>query len=122
MSSRPRTAPVAGGACMPSRRVYSRQAAPGGKLERRGRVSARRADFSLGGVNADANMNPRDRYVERLIEDGSAIALPELRASRLPDALYQVSDRGGLSAVALPETALDERRLDALARFRFAQY
>ena len=74
------------------------------------------------GVNADANMNARDRYVERLIEGGSAIALPELRASRLPDAVYQVRDRCGLGAVAIPETAFDEHQLDALARFRFAQY
>ena len=73
------------------------------------------------GVNADANMNARDRYVERLIEGGSAIALPELRASRLPDAVYQVRPLR-LGAVAIPETALDEHQLDALARFRFAQY
>src|SRR4051794_18646966 len=61
-------------------------------------------------------------YVERLIEAGSAIALPELRAPSLPDAAYHVRDRAGLGAVALPETALDERQLDSLARFRFAQY
>ncbi len=67
-------------------------------------------------------MNATDRYVERLIEDGSAIALPRLRATCLPDALYHVRDRGGLGAVAIPETALDEHQLDALARFRFAQY
>jgi methyltransferase (TIGR00027 family) len=61
-------------------------------------------------------------YVDRLIEEGSAIALPELRAACLPDALYHVRDRGGLGAVAIPETALHEHQLDALARFRFAQY
>src|SRR4051812_44719760 len=67
-------------------------------------------------------MTARDRYVERLIEAGSAIALPDLRATSLPDAVYHVKDRGGLGAVAIPETALDEHQLDALARFRFAQY
>src|SRR3954470_22231014 len=61
-------------------------------------------------------------YVERLIEGGSAIALPELRARSLPDAAYHVRDRAGLGAVALPETALDEHQLESLARFRFAQY
>src|SRR3954453_9585535 len=71
---------------------------------------------------ADANMEARDRYVQRLIEDGSAIALPELRATSLPDALYRVTDRGGLGAVAVPESALADRQLDALAAFRFAQY
>jgi methyltransferase (TIGR00027 family) len=67
-------------------------------------------------------MTATDRYVERLIEDGSAIALPDLRATSLPDAVYHVKDRGGLGAVAIPETALGEHQLDALARFRFAQY
>src|SRR3954471_19317172 len=61
-------------------------------------------------------------YVERLIEAGSPIALPELRARSLPDAAYHVRDRAGLGAVALPETALDEHQLESLARFRFAQY
>jgi methyltransferase (TIGR00027 family) len=61
-------------------------------------------------------------YVERLIEDGSAIALSELRATCLPDAVYRVRDRGGLAVVAIPETALDEHQLNALERFRFAQY
>ncbi len=68
------------------------------------------------------SVDARDRYVERLVEEGSAIALAELRAAALPDALYHVRDRGGLGAVAIPATALDERQLGALERFRFAQY
>jgi methyltransferase (TIGR00027 family) len=68
-----------------------------------------------------ADMNARDRYVERLVEEGSAIALPELRAASA-DALYRVLDRGGVGVVAIPEPALVERQLDALARFGFAQY
>jgi methyltransferase (TIGR00027 family) len=64
----------------------------------------------------------RDRYVEHVIRVGSAISLPELRRHSLPDALYRVRDRGGLGVAALPERALDEGQLDALARFRFAQY
>src|SRR3954465_5236225 len=72
--------------------------------------------------SGDTNLTATDRYVERLIESGSAIALPELRAPSLPDAQYHVRDRGGLGVVAIAETALDERQLDALARFRFAQY
>src|SRR4051812_18976401 len=73
-------------------------------------------------MNAAANIDARDRYVEALIERGSAIALPGLRARSLPDALYRVRDRAGLGAVAIPESALDEQQLDALARFRFAHY
>jgi hypothetical protein len=64
----------------------------------------------------------RDRYVERVVEEGCAIALPELRAASLPDAVYHVRDRCGLGVVAIPETALVEHQLDALARFRFAQF
>ena len=74
------------------------------------------------GENADAYSSARDRYVQRLIEEGCAISLPELRATSVPDALYHVRDRSGLGAVAIPESALDERQLDALARFRFAQF
>jgi methyltransferase (TIGR00027 family) len=64
----------------------------------------------------------RDRYVDDLIDAGSSIALPELCARSVPDALYRVRERGGLGVVAMPELALDERQLDTLARFRFAQY
>jgi hypothetical protein len=73
-------------------------------------------------MSRDSQTNARDRYVEQLIEEGSAIALPELRATSLPDALYRVRDRGGLGAVAIPETALADRQLDALARLRFGQF
>jgi hypothetical protein len=73
-------------------------------------------------MSRDSLMNARERYAERLIEDGSAIALPEIRAASLPDAVYHVRDRGGLGVVAIRETALDEHQLDALSRFRFAQF
>src|SRR3954453_6920785 len=72
--------------------------------------------------SGDTNLTATDRYVERLIESGSSVALPGLRAASLPDPQYHVRDRGGLGVVAIAETALDERQLDALARFRFAQY
>jgi hypothetical protein len=75
----------------------------------------------VAGVTADENIEARDRYVQRVIEEGSAITLPELGATCVPDAAYRVRDRGGLGAVAIPEPALGERQLDALARFRFAQ-
>src|SRR4051794_3900303 len=60
----------------------------------------------------------RDRYRERLIAEGSALALPELRHA---EALYRVEDRHGLTTVAVAEPALAPRQRDALARFRFAQ-
>src|SRR3954453_6323068 len=62
----------------------------------------------------------RDRYVQDVIGSGSAIALPELRHTAA--VLYRVTNRGGLDAGAIPEPALEQRKLDALARFRFAQY
>ena len=62
----------------------------------------------------------RGRYVQQVIGIGSAIALPELRDTAAT--LYRVKNRGGLGVVAIPEPALDERQLEALARFRFAQY
>ena len=64
----------------------------------------------------------RDRYVNRLIARGSWIALPELRGRSLTDALYHRHDRNGVDVVAVRESSLDERQLQALSRFRFAQY
>jgi methyltransferase (TIGR00027 family) len=69
----------------------------------------------------DNDVSAREKYVEKVIETGSTIALPELRTPS-PDAIYHIRDRGGLGTVAIPEPALDERQLDALSRFRFAQY
>ena len=70
----------------------------------------------------DSHVSARENYVEQVIQAGSLIALPELRAPSLPDAIYHIRDRGGLGTVAIPEPALDERQLEALSRFRFAQY
>jgi methyltransferase (TIGR00027 family) len=63
-----------------------------------------------------------DRYAENIIDAGSSISLSELGGDALSDALYRLADRQGLDVVAVPECALDESQLDALARFRFAQY
>jgi hypothetical protein len=62
------------------------------------------------------------RYLERLVEEGSAIALPELTRGRWPGALYRLRDRNGIGAMAIPSAALDGRQERALLRFRFAQY
>jgi len=56
----------------------------------------------------------RDRYVDRLIEFGSSVSLPELCGRSLPDAMYRVNDRGGLGVVAVPDRALDDRQRGAL--------
>ena len=70
----------------------------------------------------DTHSSQRDRYVSRLIARGSWIALPELRRRSLPEALYHRHDRHGVDVVAVRESSLDERQLQALSRFRFAQY
>jgi Cyclic nucleotide-binding domain len=64
----------------------------------------------------------RDRYVERLVQRGSDVSIPEFRDRSVPGALYRVANRCGLGVLAVPDGALDARRRDALERFRFAQY
>lgn len=62
------------------------------------------------------------RYLERLIEAGSSIALPELTRGAWPGALYRVRDRNGVGVIAVPGAALAEEQEQKLLRFRFAQY
>lgn len=62
------------------------------------------------------------RYHERVMEAGSAIALPELTRGRWPAALYRVRDRNGLGVIALKGSALTEEQERKLLQFRFAQY
>ena len=64
----------------------------------------------------------RDSYVDELIELGSSICLPELCSAPASNGVYRVRDRGGVDVVAIPAPALSARQLDALSRFRFAQY
>lgn len=64
----------------------------------------------------------RDRCLDELIDLGSSISLPELCSATASDAVYRVRDRGGIDVVAIPTRALSARQLDALSRFRFAQY
>ena len=61
-------------------------------------------------------------YVEDLVEEGSAIALPELTRGRWPAALYRLANRGGIGTIAIPSACLTEKQEEALLRFRFAQY
>lgn len=61
-------------------------------------------------------------YIEGLVEEGSAIALPELTRGRWPNALYRLADRGGIGTIAIPGAALTDGQEEALLRFRFAQY
>lgn len=63
-----------------------------------------------------------ERYSERLVDEGSRIALPELTGDGWPDALHRVRDRSDVGVIALPGAALDEHQERALLRFRFAQY
>jgi Cyclic nucleotide-binding domain len=62
------------------------------------------------------------RYVERLVDAGSEIGLPEVTGGSWPSALYRVRDRGGIGVIALPAAALTEAQNRALLEFRFAQY
>jgi hypothetical protein len=63
-----------------------------------------------------------DRYAERLVQAGSAIALPELTKGAWPHALYRVRDRHGVGVIALRGDAVTADQERALLRFRFAQY
>lgn len=86
-------------------------------------VAVRTIGFDMHEVLPEnAGSGPRDRYVDELIQAGSSVSLPELCGRSLPEALYRVQDRCGLGVVAVPDGALGERQLDALSRFRFAQY
>jgi methyltransferase (TIGR00027 family) len=60
--------------------------------------------------------------VERLVEAGSSLALPELCGSGLPPTLYRVRDRCGIGVVAVSDSVLSAQQIDVLSRFRFAQY
>ena len=62
------------------------------------------------------------RYVERLVEEGSAITLPALTRGRLPGALYRLRNREGVGAIAIPNAALAPEQERALreGRWQFA--
>jgi CRP-like cAMP-binding protein len=62
------------------------------------------------------------QYLERLVESGSAIEIPELAQDMWPAALYQVRDRGGVSVLVLRTSTLTPDQRNALLRFQFAQY
>jgi len=62
------------------------------------------------------------QYLERLVEAGSVIALPELTRGRWPGALYRIRDRDGVGVIALKSAALTEEQERKLLQFRFAQY
>ena len=64
----------------------------------------------------------RDRYVEGLVQAGSASALPEFTRGSWPDAIYRVRDRRGVGVLGLPTSALTDAQRETLLRFRFAQY
>ena len=61
-------------------------------------------------------------YLERVVEDGSALALPELTRGRPRDALYHLAGREGVGVLAIESAALTDEQQEALLRFRFAQY
>ena len=63
-----------------------------------------------------------DVFAEEVIRAGAAVRLPSLLRTPPRSALYHVADRHGVAVVAVPTTSLSRPDLDALLRFRFAQY
>jgi CRP-like cAMP-binding protein len=63
-----------------------------------------------------------DLFAEDVIRAAAAIRLPSLVRTPPPGTLYHVFDRHGVSVVAVPTTSLSPGQIDALLRFRFAQY
>ena len=67
-------------------------------------------------------MTGAERYLERVVAAGCSIRLPQLRDERRAGVLHRVSDRHGVSVVALRAETVGTDERDALLRFRFAQY
>jgi hypothetical protein len=65
---------------------------------------------------------PRRQYLQRLVEEGSAVAIPEFADGAWPDALYRVRDRGGVGVLVLRRSTLAPDQRTALQRFQMAQY
>jgi hypothetical protein len=63
-----------------------------------------------------------DEYIQGLLRRAAGIRLPEFFQTRHPDALYHLSNRGGVSVVALRTTALTEDQLVSILTYRLAQY
>ena len=63
-----------------------------------------------------------DAYIQELLRKAADIRLPELFRTRHSDALYYLSNRGGVSVVALRTTALTEDQLVSILTYRLAQY
>jgi hypothetical protein len=61
-------------------------------------------------------------YVQTIVETAAAIRMPELFTSRHPAALYYLSNRNGVSVVALRTTDLTEPQLMRILTYRLAQY
>ncbi len=67
-------------------------------------------------------MTGAERYLERVVAAGCSIRLPQLRDERRAGVLHRVSERHGVSVVALRAETVGTDERDALLRFRFAQY
>jgi hypothetical protein len=61
-------------------------------------------------------------FARGLIEAAATQRFPELFASEHPGAIYWVTNRHGVSVVALPTSALPEGQLVGLLKYRMAQY
>jgi hypothetical protein len=61
-------------------------------------------------------------YVGDLLDRAAALRLPELFASPHPDALYQLTNRHGVSVVALRTSSLTQEQLIHILMYRLAQY
>jgi hypothetical protein len=61
-------------------------------------------------------------YVRDLLDRAAAIRLPELFVSPHPHALYHLSNRHGISVVALRTSSLSHEQLAHILTYRLAQY
>lgn len=62
------------------------------------------------------------RFIRQTVLDGSAVRLPRLLRTPPSDALYRHPDRHGVAVIAVAATSLRHSEVEALMRFRFAQY
>jgi hypothetical protein len=63
-----------------------------------------------------------EAFVQELIEAAADLRMPELVAARWRGALYEMHDRHGITTIAAPTAALEERQVLTLLSYRLAQY
>lgn len=78
-------------------------------------------ETSEAGCEIEANEGT-EAFISGLVAKGAQIRMPELFASKPANALYYVSDRRGVSVVALRTADLSREQLIKILTYRLAQY